>query len=227
MLRTNKIKKVTILAATLAVTVIIPTGLTHASPLNSSGMINSIFDRVGLERNTSVSNNQNQSTNGQQVQQKPPVQENTKPESSTNTKPESSNNSQQVKQANTSLANKIIQTGEKYLGTPYRFGSPSGVTSTFDCSSFVQHVYKKNGINLPRNSRQQSTVGTTVPKSQLQKGDLLFFKTKKSNGRVAHVGIYAGNNKVLHTWGPGGVKYDSLSTPWLKQGYLHAKRVIK
>lgn len=130
-------------------------------------------------------------------------------------------------QSTVTLADKIIKTGEKYLGTPYRFGAPSGQTSVFDCSSFTQYVFGKNGISLPRTSSQQSTVGTYVKKADLQVGDLLFFKTSKSNGKVGHVGIYAGNNKILHTWGPGGVKYDSLYTKWLYESYLGAKRVIK
>lgn len=129
-------------------------------------------------------------------------------------------------QESSALADKIIATGEKYLGTPYQYGAKSGQTSTFDCSSFTQHVFKQNGIDLPRNSRQQSTVGTTVSKSQLKKGDLLFFTAKSSGGKIGHVGIYAGDNKILHTWGPGGVRYDSLSTGWLQDGFVTAKRVI-
>jgi cell wall-associated NlpC family hydrolase len=124
------------------------------------------------------------------------------------------------------IADKIIQTGEKYLGTPYQYGAPAGQTRTFDCSSFVQFVYGQNGINLPRSSREQAHVGQTVPLSQIQKGDLLFFTAGRSDGQIGHVGIYAGNNKVLHTWGPGGVRYDSLNTPWLKQTLVLAKRVI-
>jgi len=130
-------------------------------------------------------------------------------------------------QSNESLADQIIKTGEKYLGTPYQYGAPSGQTRTFDCSSFTQFVYKQHGINLPRSSKQQAQVGVTVPRSQIKKGDLLFFKTSKSNGQIGHVAIYAGNNRVLHTWGPGGVRYDSLSTAWLDKGYITAKRVIK
>lgn len=130
-------------------------------------------------------------------------------------------------QSTVTLADKIIKTGEKYLGTPYKFGAPSGQTKVFDCSSFTQYIFKQNGISLPRNSRQQSTVGTTVKKADLKKGDLIFFKTSKSGGKVGHVAVYAGNGKVLHTWGPGGVRYDNLSTKWLAQGYLFAKRVIK
>lgn len=127
-----------------------------------------------------------------------------------------------------SVADRIIATGERYLGIPYRLGAPAGSTNVFDCSSFTQYVFKQNGITIPRSSRQQVNVGTFVPKGQWQVGDLLFFSTRASGpGKVGHVGIYAGNGKILHTFGnPRGVTYDNLNTAWLKQGYITARRVI-
>lgn len=112
------------------------------------------------------------------------------------------------------------------MGTPYKFGAPSGVTSIFDCSSFTQYVYKKNGITLPRTSREQATKGYYVSRSNLRKGDLVFFSTRSSGGRIAHVGIYAGSGKILHTYGAGGVKYSSLSSDWWSSHYITARRVI-
>ena len=130
-------------------------------------------------------------------------------------------------QASDALADKIIATGEKYLGTPYQYGAASGQTRTFDCSSFTQYVFKQNGISLLRSSRQQYTQGTSVARDQLKKGDLLFFTLRSSGGKIGHVGIYAGNNQILHTWGSKGVQFESLDHAWLKQGYVGAKRVIK
>lgn len=129
--------------------------------------------------------------------------------------------------ASASSANNVIAIGNRYLGTPYRFGSPSGVTSTFDCSSFTQYVFKRIGISLPRTSSEQSRVGTFVSRSNLQKGDLVFFSTGKSKGKIAHVGIYAGDGKILHTYGAGGVKYSSLSSSWWSSHYITARRVIR
>jgi murein DD-endopeptidase / murein LD-carboxypeptidase len=77
------------------------------------------------------------------------------------------------------IANKIIATGERYMGTPYRFGSASGTTKTFDCSSFVQYVYGKNGIKLPRSSHGH--VGKFVPRNQLKPGVFLFADSSRSN----------------------------------------------
>ncbi|WP_245596766.1 C40 family peptidase [Shimazuella kribbensis] len=142
---------------------------------------------------------------------------------STTTSPTSGSTSQ----SSVALADKIIATGEKFLGTPYQYGAASGQTRTFDCSSFTQYVFKQNGIKLLRSSRQQYTQGTSVARNQIKKGDLLFFTTSHSGGKIGHVGIYAGNNKILHTWGSKGVQYESLDRAWLKQGYVGAKRVIK
>lgn len=124
------------------------------------------------------------------------------------------------------LADRIIATGNKYLGTPYKYGAPAGSTKYFDCSSFTQYVFKKNGLPLLRTSRQQATQGKYVPRSQLRKGDLVFFSTSKSHGTIAHVAIYAGNGKILHTYGAGGVKYSNLNSSWWSSHYITARRYI-
>jgi cell wall-associated NlpC family hydrolase len=125
-----------------------------------------------------------------------------------------------------SKANAIIKTGERYLGTPYKFGAKYGQTRTFDCSSFTKTVFAKNGITLPRVSRDQAKVGTTVSIKNLKKGDLVFFKSAgSSSNRITHVAIYAGNDKLLHTYGKGGVKYTSFSGYW-KGRFVKAKRVL-
>lgn len=126
------------------------------------------------------------------------------------------------------IASKVIKNGEKYLGTKYKYGSSSSTTKSFDCSSFTQRVFKEAGITLPRDSRQQSTVGTTVSKKNLQKGDLLFMKASanSSSDRITHVAIYAGNGKILHTYGSPGVTYSKFDgTNWEKR-VVKIKRVI-
>lgn len=123
-------------------------------------------------------------------------------------------------------ADKIIAYGEKFLGVRYQFGAPSGVTYAFDCSSFVQYVYGKFGIKLPRTSRAQAKVGVKVYKANLKKGDLVFFTTSQSGSRIGHVAIYAGNGKILHTYGKPGVTYSSLNAPHWKKHYVTARRVL-
>ncbi|KIL40090.1 hydrolase [Gordoniibacillus kamchatkensis] len=118
-------------------------------------------------------------------------------------------------------ANRVIASGEKYMSVPYRYGARSGDTSHFDCSSFTQYVFKANGINLPRSSRQQSQVGTYVPRSQLKPGDLVFFYSP-----IHHVAIYIGNGKILHTFGKGGVTISNLNSGWWSSHFATARRVI-
>ncbi len=125
----------------------------------------------------------------------------------------------------TSKANSIISTGKKYLGVPYDFGAKSGVTYEFDCSSFTQYVFKRHGISLPRTAKQQSTKGYRVSRSNLKKGDLMFFKVPGRATSIGHVAIYAGNGQMLHTYGAGGVKFTSINKAYWKNSYVTARRL--
>jgi cell wall-associated NlpC family hydrolase len=129
------------------------------------------------------------------------------------------------------LIEKIISTGYMYLNTPYVFNAPSNRTDMFDCSSFIQHIFRCNGINLPRNSRKQFLFGRVIPFNQIKKGDLMFFTTKKRKGlqgveRVGHVALYIGNNKILHTFQQGKkVQISTLKKHWL-DNYVGSRRII-
>jgi cell wall-associated NlpC family hydrolase len=117
----------------------------------------------------------------------------------------------------------VLATAKRYVGTDYRYGGESPV-SGFDCSGFVQYVYSRNGIQLPRTSRQQASSGKAVPLgvASLRPGDLLLFAS--SGTTVNHVAIYVGDNRILHSSaGAGGVVYDDLSTPrgkWYLQRHV-------
>jgi cell wall-associated NlpC family hydrolase len=129
-----------------------------------------------------------------------------------------------VNALSSSSASKVIAQGNKFLGTPYRFGSSSSTTKTFDCSSFTQRVFKNAlGYSLPRNSSSQAKVGSYVSRSDLQTGDLVFFTVSGKKG-INHVAIYAGNNRLLHTYGSGGVKYTGLTGSWSSR-YVTARRI--
>ncbi|MFC8683713.1 C40 family peptidase [Brevibacillus porteri] len=125
------------------------------------------------------------------------------------------------------IADQVISEGLKYKGVPYKFGSSKKTTRTFDCSSFTQRVFKEVGVSLPRDSRQQSKIGQKVSKDQLQKGDLVFFRSYgSSSSRITHVAIYAGDNKLLHTYGKPGVTTTKFKgTSWEKRFEL-GRRVI-
>lgn len=93
----------------------------------------------------------------------------------------------------------IIEYAYKFIGTPYVWGATG--PSSFDCSGFVQYVYKKFGINLPRTTYEQINIGTPISRSDLQPGDLVFeFGTSSS---PEHVGIYVGNGEIINAVKPG------------------------
>jgi cell wall-associated NlpC family hydrolase len=123
----------------------------------------------------------------------------------------------------------ILATAKRYLGTHYRYGGESPVTG-FDCSGFVQYVYARHGIHLPRTSREQALAGEPVPLdvASLHPGDLLLFASRGTT--VNHVAIYVGNNRILHSSaGGGGVVYDDLTTSrgkWYLQRHVASRRVL-
>ncbi|HBQ25940.1 MAG TPA: cell wall hydrolase [Syntrophomonas sp.] len=128
-------------------------------------------------------------------------------------------------EAETDLGATICDYGAKFLGTTYRYGgaSPSG----FDCSGFVGYVFKQHGINLPRTAASIYGVGVPVDKSNLQQGDLVFFKGPGASC-INHVGIYTANNQFIHSSSGKvyGVTYSSLDGYYYSQYYAGAKRVI-
>jgi lipoprotein Spr len=125
-----------------------------------------------------------------------------------------------------SKADKIITLGKKYLGVKYRFGAPSGSNTAFDCSSFTQYIFGKYGVKLPRVSITQATIGYKVAKGNLKKGDLVFFKVARTGNKIGHVGVYIGNNKIIHTYGSTGVTYSSISSGYWKSHFVTARRVL-
>jgi LysM repeat protein len=127
--------------------------------------------------------------------------------------------------AHASLGDNIVKTGEKYLGTPYKYGSAFGNTRSFDCSSFTSYVYSKNGITIPRTSVGQASTGKAVSKASLQKGDLIFYDTD-FDGRINHAGIYAGKGKMLNAQSNGVAYTDAFSKYYWGSRFVTARRVI-
>jgi len=114
-----------------------------------------------------------------------------------------------------SLRQSIINDAKEYIGTPYLYGgtTPSG----FDCSGFVQFIYKKNGYKIPRTVTEMQAAFKKTENPNL--GDIVTFKDPK------HVGILIGNNKFIHASSTRGVVIDNLSDSWLKKrktGYYTA-----
>lgn len=118
---------------------------------------------------------------------------------------EQKNNSQQKSnnEFNTSVSTskgsgtgkEIAVYAQKYIGNPYKWGGVS-LTNGADCSGFVQTIFSKFGYDLPRQSRQQATVGRKVSIDDRKPGDLIFYTNSKKV--VNHVAIYIGDDKIVH-----------------------------
>ncbi|SNX54710.1 NlpC/P60 family protein [Thermoanaerobacterium sp. RBIITD] len=114
----------------------------------------------------------------------------------------------------------IVSIAKQYLGTPYVYGgtTPSG----FDCSGFVQYVYKKAGKSIGRTTYDQYDGGRAVSLSNLQPGDIVFFST--SGNGPTHEGIYIGDNRIIHmSDSRKQAAYDDFSG-WFRQYYIGARR---
>jgi cell wall-associated NlpC family hydrolase len=110
-------------------------------------------------------------------------------------------------------------------GTRYSYGASS--RSATDCSGFTLQVMRAKGVSLPRTSREQATVGAPVSKSELKKGDLVFFHTRSSS-RINHVGMYLGNGKFIHASSGGGqVQINSLNDGYYSERFVTGRRVKK
>lgn len=126
-------------------------------------------------------------------------------------------------------AARVLSTAKRYVGVRYRYGGATPQTG-FDCSGLVQYVFGKNGVDLPRTSRQQAGAGRPVPPvvSSLRPGDLMLFSSR--GGPIDHVAIYVGDNRMLHSSaGAGKVVYDDLSNPrgqWYLARYVTSRRVL-
>lgn len=123
-----------------------------------------------------------------------------------------------------SIGEQIVATAKEYQGYPYVWGgmSPAG----FDCSGFVNYVYKQHGYSMNRVAQSIYTNdGVSVTKDELQLGDLVFFGY--SGTGVTHVGLYIGDGQMIHasTYNTGVIISD-LSSSYYTRMYVGAKRII-
>jgi len=121
----------------------------------------------------------------------------------------------------------MLINAKKHLGEDYVWGgtNPGG----FDCSGYMQYIYKKEGVAIPRTANQQSKVGKEISRFELKKGDLLFFLTDKSrNIPITHVGMYLGDDKFIHAASKRkGIIITSLNKSRYSRLFVKATRVIK
>ncbi|MDO5395476.1 MAG: C40 family peptidase [Bacteroidales bacterium] len=122
------------------------------------------------------------------------------------------------------VADALVGEARQWLGVPYKWGGNDydGV----DCSGFLVAVYRDAaGIPLPRTTALQQDHCIDIKKHELSVGDILFFSSKKSGKKVAHVGMYVGNNRMIHASSSRGVVEDNLAMNYYQQHFLGVGRV--
>ncbi len=116
----------------------------------------------------------------------------------------------------------IMEEAKKYVGVPYRFG---GVTPRgFDCSGFIQYVFNKKGVLLPRAADEQFSTGKKVSVNLLKPGDLVFFTTYDAG--VSHSGLYLGDGYFISATSSRGVAVTTMKNGYWHDRYVGAKRVL-
>ncbi|MBQ9930494.1 MAG: C40 family peptidase [Oscillospiraceae bacterium] len=123
------------------------------------------------------------------------------------------------------LRSQLLNVSKNYIGVPY----VSGGTSRwgFDCSGYTQYVFNEVGMRIARTVWDQMDEGIIVAKEDLQCGDLVIFSYTGDNGGFAsHIGIYVGNDQVIHASSSRGVTISDLNSQYYTYHYQCARRVI-
>ena len=117
----------------------------------------------------------------------------------------------------------LLALAQKQLGARYVYGrsAPGG----FDCSGLTTYVFKSHDIALERCADDQMQNGLIVAKSGMQVGDLVFFRESGSPYLATHVGIYAGDGKMIHS-DSKGVCYDDLYSGYYERTFVGARRIV-
>ncbi len=127
------------------------------------------------------------------------------------------------------LLGDLISEAGTHLGKRYSRGSKG--PKAFDCSGFSSYVFRQFGYSLGASSRDQWTQGEKVDRSDLRKGDLIFFTRRNTNGGVGHVGIVTeadgkGNFKFIHASTSQGITISNCSEPYYAKRFLGSRRII-
>ncbi|MBQ7039977.1 MAG: C40 family peptidase [Clostridia bacterium] len=130
-----------------------------------------------------------------------------------------------IETTSVSAGQAIVDEALKHVGKAYVYGS-SG-PNAFDCSGLVHYVYRQFGYTLNRTAADQMYHGTAVAKSDLMPGDLVFFNNRGTS-YIGHVGIYIGNNQMVHaSTSSTGVIITDLDSGYYTERYAGARRIVK
>ncbi len=123
----------------------------------------------------------------------------------------------------------IIDVAQSFHGTPYKFGGTT--TKGIDCSGLVYNSFKEEAIFLPRSSHEMAKKGSKVSLNDIEKGDLLFFKTNRRSNSINHVGIvvdvYPGKILFIHSSTSQGVIISALDESYWNNAFVEARRIIE
>ena len=120
----------------------------------------------------------------------------------------------------------IVDEAMKHVGKAYVYGATG--PNAFDCSGFALYVYKQFGYSLNRVAADQMSNGTPVSKSELAPGDLVFFTAGRGSSYIGHVGIYIGDNQMVHaSTSTTGVIVSDLDSGYYTERYAGARRIAK
>lgn len=130
--------------------------------------------------------------------------------------------------AHLSKADQIINTALTFSGVRYKFGGTT--TKGMDCSGLLYVSFGEHNIQLPRTSYHMAEEGERIKVRDVQKGDLLFFKTSRGSKRINHVGMVVGitNNEItfIHASTSRGVTVSSLRDGFWNQAFVKATRIL-
>ena len=121
------------------------------------------------------------------------------------------------------LRHSLLTLAKRQLGEPYIYGS-SGPWG-FDCSGLTSYLYANHDIDISRRASLQMGDGIIVARAGLQVGDLLFFKEPGEGELTSHVGIYAGDNRMIHA-GSEGVCLVTLTGDYFDGNFQCARRIV-
>ncbi len=142
------------------------------------------------------------------------------------------------------LQERLVYLAKKQIGKPYEYGAKlSKAPKIFDCSSFIQYIFKKIGIDLPRTTIEQAHIGKAInlKNNKLRIGDLMFFRGTVGRYNpefpqgVGHVVMYMGDNKIIHAkWrknkdgsDDGEIREESLGKSLKRKDLVIIKRILR
>ena len=123
------------------------------------------------------------------------------------------------------LRHAVLEEAKKYIGIRYSSGgtTPRG----FDCSGYTQYVFAQVGVSILRHERAQMEHSIIIPKEEMQCGDLVIFSNTGDNGGFAsHIGIYVGNNQVIHASSSKGITISDLDSYYYAKHYQCSRRIL-